>query len=47
MAEAKSDGIVNVMREERLFPPPKEFSAKAHIGSAEQFEQMWNEAAED
>ena len=33
MAEAKSGQIVNVMKEERLFPPPKEFSAKARIGS--------------
>ena len=39
MAEAKSGQIVNVMKEERLFPPPKEFAAKAHIGSLEQYRE--------
>ncbi len=47
MADNKSSQIVNVMKEERLFPPPKEFSEKARIGSPEQYEQLWNEAAED
>ncbi len=47
MAEAKSGQIVNVMKEERLFPPPKEFAAKAHIGSMEQYEKLWKEAAAD
>ncbi len=32
MAEAKAGQLDNVMKEERLFPPPKEFAAKA--GSA-------------
>jgi acetyl-CoA synthetase len=35
------------MREERLFPPPKEFAEKARIGSLEQYETMWKEAADD
>jgi len=47
MAEARSGQIVNVMKEERLFPPPKEFAAKARISSMEQYEQMWQEAADD
>ncbi|NLX98946.1 MAG: acetate--CoA ligase, partial [Rhodopirellula sp.] len=47
MAEAKSSQIVNVMKEERLFQPPAEFSAKARISSREQYEKLWNEAAED
>ncbi|NUQ62913.1 MAG: acetate--CoA ligase [Pirellulales bacterium] len=47
MAEVKSGQIVNVMKEERLFPPPADFSAKARIRSMEQYEQMWKEAAED
>ena len=47
MAEAKSGQIVNVMKEERLFPPPKEFAAKAHVKSLEQYEKLWNEAAGD
>ena len=47
MAKAKSGQIVNVMKEERLFPPPKEFAAKAHIGSMQQYEKLWKEAADD
>ena len=47
MAEAKSGQIVNVMKEERLFPPPKEFAKKACIGSMKQYEKMWKEAAAD
>ena len=47
MAQARSGEIVNVMKEARLFPPSKEFSAKARIQSMEQYEQMWNEAAND
>jgi len=46
MAE-KSGQIVNVMKEARLFPPPAEFAAKAHIGSMEQYEELWNEANND
>jgi acetyl-CoA synthetase len=47
MAEAKSGQIVNVMKEERLFPPSQEFAARACIGSMPQYEQMWKEAAAD
>jgi acetyl-CoA synthetase len=47
MAEAKSGGIVNVMKEERLFPPPAEFSAKARIKSMEEYEKLWQESADD
>ncbi len=47
MAEAKSGQIVNVMKEERLFPPPAEFAAKARISSMEQYQKMWDEAARD
>jgi acetyl-CoA synthetase len=47
MAQAKSGEIVNVMKEERLFPPSSKFSARARIGSLEQYEKMWNEAARD
>ncbi len=47
MAEEKSAGIVNVMKEGRLFPPPEEFSKKARISSMEQYQKMWDEAAED
>ncbi|HEX3869682.1 MAG TPA: AMP-binding protein, partial [Pirellulales bacterium] len=46
MTEA-SGGIDNVMKETRRFPPPKEFAQKAHIGSLEAYEKLWNEAAGD
>jgi acetyl-CoA synthetase len=36
-----------VMREERLFPPPQEFSNKARIGSLAEYEKLWKEAAAD
>ncbi len=36
-----------VMQEARLFPPPKEFAAKARIGSLAAYEAMWNEANAD
>lgn len=47
MAEQKAAQIVNVMKEERLFRPSPEFSAKARIASMEQYETMWKEAAAD
>lgn len=47
MAEAKSGQIVNVMKEERLFPPSAEFAAKARISSMEQYQKMWDEASRD
>ena len=47
MAEDKSGQIVNVMKEERLFSPPPEFSEKARIGSMEEYEKLWSEAAGD
>jgi acetyl-CoA synthetase len=47
MAAAKSGQIDHVMREERLFPPSKEFVAKARISSLEQYEAMWKDAAGD
>jgi acetyl-CoA synthetase len=47
MAEEKSDHIVNVMKEERLFPPSEEFASRARIGSMEEYEKLWSEAAAD
>jgi acetyl-CoA synthetase len=47
MAAQNSGQIVNVMKEERLFPPSAEFSAKAHIKSMQDYEKMWDEAAGD
>ena len=47
MAVEKSGQIDTVMKEERLFPPSEEFAAKARIGSMEEYEKMWQEAADD
>ena len=35
------------MKEERVFPPPGDFAAKARIGSMAQYEKLCREAAED
>ncbi len=40
-------GIVNVMKETRVFPPPPEFSAKARIKTMEQYREMWERAKND
>jgi len=37
----------SLLREHRVFPPSKEFSAKAHIGSLEQYEEMYKRSVED
>ena len=47
MAEEKAGHIVNVMKEERLFHPSEEFSSKARIGSMEEYEKLWQKAADD
>ena len=47
MAADKSGRIVNVMKEERLFQPPEQFSARARIPSAAKYQQLWDEAAAD
>jgi len=44
---AKSSRIDNVMKEDRLFPPSAEFSAKARIKSMDEYQKMWNEAKDD
>lgn len=40
-------GIVNVMKETRLFPPPPEFSAKARVKTMEEYTEMWERAKND
>ena len=47
MAREKAGQIVNVLKEDRVFPPPADFAADARIGSLQQYEQMWTEAAAD
>jgi len=47
MTQPTKGQIDTVMREERLFPPSAGFVARARIGSLEQYEAMWREAADD
>jgi acetyl-CoA synthetase len=39
--------ITSVLKETRLFPPPRDFAAQAHIKSAAEYEKLWNRAKDD
>jgi acetyl-CoA synthetase len=39
--------IDSTLRENRVFPPPPEFSAKAHIGSLAEYEALYKQSIED
>ena len=43
----QSSNIDSVLQEQRSFPPPPEFSAKAHIKSLEEYERIYNESVEN
>ena len=47
MTASTGGQIDTVMQEKRLFPPPKEFAAKARIKSLDEYQQLWDEAAAD
>jgi acetyl-CoA synthetase len=47
MAEPSTGQLDTVMHETRLFPPPREFSARARIKSLEEYQRLWDEAAAD
>jgi acetyl-CoA synthetase len=47
MSEGSNIAIESVLHEERVFPPPAEFAAQAHIKSFEEYEQIYNQAAEN
>jgi acetyl-CoA synthetase len=49
MADATDQGsqIDTVMKEKRVFPPPREFASRAQIKSLEEYEALWDEAASD
>jgi acetyl-CoA synthetase len=42
-----SDTAVSAPTGDRIFPPPPQFSAKAHIKSMEQYKQMYDRSIED
>ena len=39
--------IDSTLRENRVFPPPAEFSAKAHIKSLEEYEALYKRSIDD
>ncbi|MBA2494030.1 MAG: acetate--CoA ligase [Acidobacteria bacterium] len=47
MPEATTIAIESTLQETRVFPPPPEFAADAHIKSFEEYEQIYNQAAEN
>ncbi len=47
MPETSNIAIESTLNETRVFPPPPEFAAKAHIKSFEEYERIYNEAAEN
>ena len=48
MSQSQGGGsITSVLQETRVFPPPAEFARKAHIGSLDQYEALWNRAKDD
>ena len=43
----QSSNIDSVLQEQRSFPPPPEFAAKAHLKSAEEYERIYKESVEN
>jgi acetyl-CoA synthetase len=39
--------IESTLRENRVFPPPAEFAAKAHIKSLEEYEALYKKSIDD
>ena len=46
-AQGPAGTIASVMTEERMFPPPAEFSARARIGSLEEYRRLYDAAKKD
>ena len=46
-AAAANQALDSTLRENRLFPPPPEFSARADIQSMEQYEELYKQSIED
>jgi len=42
-----SSPIESVLKESRLFPPPADFAAKAHIKSMAEYERLWQRGKDD
>ena len=46
-ATSVNQDLDSTLREDRVFPPPPEFSAKAHIKSLEEYEALYRRSIED
>jgi acetyl-CoA synthetase len=47
VSSLSSQNLDSILRENRVFPPSKEFSAKAHIKSLEEYEALYRQSIED
>ncbi|HMP07262.1 MAG TPA: AMP-binding protein, partial [Lacipirellulaceae bacterium] len=47
MDQAPTGQLDTVMHEDRLFPPPREFSARARIKSLDEYQRLWDRGAAD
>jgi len=47
MSETSTIAIESTLQETRIFPPPPDFAANAHIKTFEEYEQIYAKAAED
>ena len=47
VSPAVNQDIDSTLREDRVFPPPPEFSAKAHIKSLEEYEALYTQSIDD
>ena len=45
--ESGPGSITSVLHETRVFNPPTDFSAKAHVSSLDQYQALWNRAKDD
>ena len=44
---AANQDIDSTLRESRVFPPPEEFSAKAHVKSLDEYERLYKQSIDD
>ena len=44
---SQDPNLSSILREHRVFPPPAEFAAKAHIKSLEEYESLYRKSIED
>ena len=47
VSSVSSQDLDSILRENRVFPPPEEFSRNAHVKSLEEYERMYKRSIED